>query len=312
MFYVGIVEDNEDPKKLGRLKIRIFGIHTENKENKEKSQFLFTDDLPWAYPAFPASNSCIDGISDFSTIVPGTRVMVFFIDKNQQIPYYFAVLPFILDELPDFDKGFSDPNEEHPKEEYRDESSISRLARNEKTDEDDCPVKIKSDNKKEWTVDGTEVKEPDANDTFAAEYPHNRVIEAPGGMVIELDSTEGAERVHIFHPSGSYIEILQDGVKVNRSEGNSFNINIADKNVYVGGNLTLKVDEAAKIEIDGETKLVLNDKCEIESKAELIIKSTDKITIESSTELIAKATTSCEIEAGGAKIVMSGGIINLN
>jgi len=41
----GVVEENNDPDKLGRCKIRVFGIHTANKTNEEIDG-IPTDHLP--------------------------------------------------------------------------------------------------------------------------------------------------------------------------------------------------------------------------------------------------------------------------
>lgn len=43
--YRGLVEDNNDPEDIGRLKVRIYGIH--NIDGKETP----IEELPWAYPA---------------------------------------------------------------------------------------------------------------------------------------------------------------------------------------------------------------------------------------------------------------------
>ena len=40
--YYGVVESRADPKQLGRLKVRVLGLHTEDKV------LLPTNDLPWA------------------------------------------------------------------------------------------------------------------------------------------------------------------------------------------------------------------------------------------------------------------------
>jgi hypothetical protein len=53
-FYYGFVEDNVDPLKVGRVKVRILGIHTDNKND------IPTDHLPWY--------SCV------TTIPPGWMV----------------------------------------------------------------------------------------------------------------------------------------------------------------------------------------------------------------------------------------------
>ena len=47
MFYRGIVEDDKDPLGIGRLKVRVIGLYDGYR----------TEDLPWAYPAFPIGGS---------------------------------------------------------------------------------------------------------------------------------------------------------------------------------------------------------------------------------------------------------------
>ena len=43
------------------------------------------------------------------------------------------------------------------------------------------------------------------------EYPSNYSIIFPGGVVIEVDSTSGQERIHVFHPKGSLVNFNNDG-----------------------------------------------------------------------------------------------------
>ena len=41
LFFVGVIEDNDDPRKEGRCKVRAFGVHGTNKD-------IAAEDLPWA------------------------------------------------------------------------------------------------------------------------------------------------------------------------------------------------------------------------------------------------------------------------
>ena len=47
IWFQGVVEDRFDPLKLGRVRVRILGLHTDNKK------LIPTEDLPWAFPISP-------------------------------------------------------------------------------------------------------------------------------------------------------------------------------------------------------------------------------------------------------------------
>lgn len=85
---IGIVEDRStDPLMLGRCKVRIFGLHTENKEE------LPTEDLPWAHPVMPANSASISGIGWSPTgILPGSTVLVTWLDEYQQQPLVLGTI----------------------------------------------------------------------------------------------------------------------------------------------------------------------------------------------------------------------------
>jgi len=72
LIYVGIVEENKDPKKQGRIKIRVLGVFDQ----------IPVEDLPWASP-FNAT----DGKS-FNTPAIGKLVSVVFVNDNIYSPYY--------------------------------------------------------------------------------------------------------------------------------------------------------------------------------------------------------------------------------
>lgn len=83
-FYTGVVEDRNDPLTLGRVKIRVAGLHIHDKN------ILPTDDLPWAMIVHP-----VTGGNSVTSVAPveGTTVMVVFSDypANQQ-PIVIGVL----------------------------------------------------------------------------------------------------------------------------------------------------------------------------------------------------------------------------
>ena len=74
-WFFGCVEDRSDPMRIGRVKLRILGYHTDDKEQ------LPTDDLPWAMPIMPANSASTSGIGWSPTgPVEGTWVWGFFMD----------------------------------------------------------------------------------------------------------------------------------------------------------------------------------------------------------------------------------------
>ena len=96
IWWYGVVEDTNDPLKAGRVRIRIFGWHTDN------LQELPTKDLPWAQPGLSPSNS-----KSFSPPRLGDYVMGFFSDgESAQAPVLLSVFPGFETSY-DKSKGFS-------------------------------------------------------------------------------------------------------------------------------------------------------------------------------------------------------------
>ena len=121
--FFGVVEDRQDPLRLGRVRIRAFGIHTEDRAK------IPTEDLPWATPIMPFTSASIRGEGESPTgPVEGTWVFGFFIDgKQMQQPMILGTLagaPEAYNEM-----GFNDPNKVYPKIEIPGESDVNRLAR---------------------------------------------------------------------------------------------------------------------------------------------------------------------------------------
>lgn len=88
--YQGVVEDIMDPLKLGRVKVRVFGLHTDDKT------LIPTETLPWATVAAPTTSASVSGVGHSPTgLLPGSWVVLFFSDPEQQYPVVFASFPGI-------------------------------------------------------------------------------------------------------------------------------------------------------------------------------------------------------------------------
>jgi len=86
LFY-GIVEDREDPLKLGRVRARISGVHTDNLAE------LPTRDLPWATPIQSYTSAAVSGIGTSATgPVEGTLVVIIFADDTKQVPLVIGTI----------------------------------------------------------------------------------------------------------------------------------------------------------------------------------------------------------------------------
>lgn len=98
VWFIGIIENRNDPLKTGRCQVRIYGWHTDNKSLQP------TESLIWAHPILPLNNA---------EVVPpkeGTMVMGFFMDgEGGQHPVMMGQIPGIPDTQPNPNKGFSDP-----------------------------------------------------------------------------------------------------------------------------------------------------------------------------------------------------------
>lgn len=78
-WWIGVVEDRDDPMKLGRCRVRIFGYH---------QPIIPKEDLPWAMPMQPITSAALGGKGS-SPLGPleGTWVIGFFLDgANCQNP----------------------------------------------------------------------------------------------------------------------------------------------------------------------------------------------------------------------------------
>ena len=88
VWWQGVVEDVNDPETLGRVRVRIFGFHSDDKSK------IPTNKLPWAAPIMPITSASIGGVGQSPTgALPGAWVMGFFRDgMNAQDPIVWGTV----------------------------------------------------------------------------------------------------------------------------------------------------------------------------------------------------------------------------
>ena len=105
---------------------------------------------------------------------------------------------------------------------------------------------------------------------YAAKYPHNKTITTDSGHVLELDDTPKAERIHIYHKSGSYIEIFPDGSIITKSAKDSVSVTMNDHSIsVVKGDLQIVANEG-KIQITSDGDIDLVSKSVVNIRAPII------------------------------------------
>ncbi len=85
MFYRAVVENNNDPKQLGRVQVRVFGIH-------DSGSSVSVAALPWAEVAGGTDFGLYQGVGVTSVLRNGTLVWVFFHNNDFNYPVIFSVI----------------------------------------------------------------------------------------------------------------------------------------------------------------------------------------------------------------------------
>lgn len=146
--YRGIVEDNDDPKKAGRCKVRIIGIHTLWNDEGEQTLGIKTENLPWAEPAVPIFGG-ISRVGIYGVPCTGANVFLFFENGNSQRPIYFATAPGLPGETPFEGSGFTDPTRRYPIIPFEPDWNSGNYSSTEKA-EDKFVIQDKAGNKIEF------------------------------------------------------------------------------------------------------------------------------------------------------------------
>ncbi len=268
LFFVGVIEENVDPRKEGRVKVRAFGVHGLNTD-------IPRDELPWAI--------CVKGDYDPNGSpglgLPALNSFVFgmFLDgESAQQPMVLGLIPTQYTQVIDPDangwgtiprdnaellmrgsapEDYGQPqNSRRSRAEYMHETSTTDQNANRVEG-----VEI-AGSERTWT------EPPPGAQTS---YPFNRVIES-GAHVIELDDTPDAERILIYHKEGSYMQIDARGVVINKAVSDQYDVMDRNEHKVVGaqgggfstvtinGNSYVKVKGNKIEEIEGDLQTLVH------------------------------------------------------
>jgi len=331
-WFVGVVEDNDDPKKVGRVKVRCVGYHSEN------TQDIPTDDLPWASVMMPVTAGANSGIG-FSPhfLIQGTWVVGFFRDPAKQEPIIMGALPGVNSVTSpntlvassgetggkSIKGGFKDPFGEYPLASYLDKPDTNLLAQELVSEHASNSVKTASES---WSTASGSAEQP-ASTQSSAKYPYNHVMETESGHYIEFDDTSGNERIHLYHKAGTFIEIDPTGNVVIKTVGNVTNIVAGNMDTYVKGNysitaggnldvyamgnLTEKVDGNRKTTITGTETLEITGAVKNTLSATLTEEVTGAVDQQYKNMLTTKITMAASIKSDVAMVV-GGSTISFN
>ena len=207
LFFMGVVERNDDPRLEGRVQVRAFSVHGKNHQNE-----VPTTDLPWAV--------CVAGNYSPNNPPPKLNSFVYgmFLDgRDAQHPLILGLIPTQFAEVIDPAKNGwgvipdKDGNVSAHGSSPRDFGSPqnSNLARGENLN--DTYIESQELNRVLGSrIAGTDETWDEPPTAYAAQYPYNKVVETAKHSV-EIDDTPGAERIMIHHDSGSYIQMDSSG-----------------------------------------------------------------------------------------------------
>lgn len=242
-WFFGVIEDRDDPKKIGRVRVRIYNVHPFTSSGDPDIVNVPTEHLPWATVINSIISAGILGINNDGVgvsptgMMVGTTVFGFFADgRESQIPVILGTLAGIV--------GTNEDNE-LPKSAIGINSS----------------AQIKESKK----VSSASPFPGEPSSAFNAKYPYNKVLRTESGHLIEIDDTVSKERIHIMHKTGTYVEIDSDGQVVIKSVDDRFDVTTKDNNVYVGGNVNVRVKGNVNMLVDGTYTL--------ESKGNMLFKA---------------------------------------
>jgi hypothetical protein len=219
-------------------------------------------------------------------------------------------------------KGFTDPTATYPTKDYSGKPDTNKLATGEvqgtiiQKKNQDRMIGAKLPGGDSWN-------QPES--PYKAEYPYNKVTQTESGHIIEIDDTPGAERLHVYHKSGTFIEIDANGSIVKRSVGSSYEIIDRNGKIAIAGRADISINGAcniyvgndANIEVEGDTNITCHNDITAQAGGTLNLSATESISIrsanvyiEADNEMHILSNTTVNVESEGNLHLLSNEFYN--
>lgn len=212
--------------------------------------------------------------------------------------------------------AYTDPNSVYPSCEYVERADTNKLAcsMNVDIDEETLVGRKKDRNQKDINLANTDVTWDEPDPAFCAKYPYNHVIETESGHIVEMDDTPGRERLHIYHRTGTHIEIDRDGTFRQHVEGDNYEVFIRNNRIYTKGRWDMTVEgpasilakDTADIEIFGKTTVNIHNDVDVNIAGDMNLKAKN-INIETQENLNIVTGTNFKVRTAADFDVRVGG-----
>jgi len=257
----GIVENINDPLKLGRVKVRIYGAH----DNRENGAYkIKTEDLAWSQVMMPGNTPAISGQGHSVNLAIGSLIVGIFLDTTKQEFMVMGTLPTKTDGAFDNNDRVRsiNPHVDDPKGDYEPPSAFApeypynnvyETGSGHAKEYDDTPgyerimERHKSGTQYEIQPDGTKIE---------------RVVRDNYQLVVGHDTLEVYGNVRIIVSGQADIAVAND-------------VNLA-----AGGNLTADITGNMTANITGTTSLIGVDNIKID-----VTGSDKKITLDGDVDI---------------------------
>lgn len=279
-WFIGIVEDNLDPEKIGRVRVRCYGIHSENKTE------LPTEHLDWWLVGVSTNSSS----SDIATIQIGACVKGIFLDGiDMQVGLVEYVIPGLHTNT-DIATGFSNLKKNPPKEGTHSGNPYSRVE----------GIPERTYYGKFTSARGNSIQEPQG--TRKPIYPYNIASMSDTGHVIERDDTPNNERVSIQDKNSSYIEMAKGNI-VTKAIKDIYNLCV---NYYQG----ITNSRVISVGAGDYLKVISGDKVIEVSNGDFYIEASN-VKFFITGDIIMEANGNGEFNVGGSMNISAGGQLEL-